>query len=103
MVVVADFRNGSNSEVSPPARHVGSTPRSRHRQVTRSGPFGAVCESCTAANRASSPFTPIREVPFAVNVSVSPINVAAHGVLNGDKGLSQNPQSAMLVHEGLRG
>jgi hypothetical protein len=39
---------------------------------------------------------PIAEVPFAVYVSVSPINVSAHGVLHGDKRLSQKPERAML-------
>jgi hypothetical protein len=40
-VVAGDVRIGVKTEVCPPARHVRSTLRSRHRQATRSGPVRA--------------------------------------------------------------
>ena len=40
---------------------------------------------------------PIAEVPLPVNVSVSPVNVSAYGVLHSDKRLSQYPELAMRM------
>jgi hypothetical protein len=34
-------------------------------------------------------------------VSVSPINVSAHGLLYGDKSVSQNPKPAMIIRPDL--
>jgi hypothetical protein len=44
---------------------------------------------------------PIAEVPFAVYVPVLQENVSAHGVLQGDNRLSQNPELAILIRMDL--
>jgi hypothetical protein len=52
----------------------------------------------SAVARYLSGLPPIAEVRLAVYVSVSPRNVSEHGVLHGDKRLSQNPELAVFVH-----
>jgi hypothetical protein len=51
----------------------------------------------------SSGLPPIAEAPFAMYVSISPTNVSAHNVLDGDKQLSQNPELAILIRTSLLG